>query len=108
MRGVVVKALERAGFATLQARDGREAVGLYCRHRDAVRLILMDLTMPVLDGEEACRELRRLGADVPVILTSGFNEAEAMARFGGLGLTGFIQKPFDLADLVGQVLEALR
>jgi len=107
MRSVVVTALTRAGFHTLQARDGREALELFRRHSDEFRLILMDLTMPNLDGEEACRELRRTGATVPVILCSGFNEAEALERFEGLDLAGFLQKPFALGTLVKKVREAL-
>ena len=107
MRAVVVKALARAGMRTLEARDGMEALALFRQHRDRIRIILMDLTMPNMDGEEACRELRREGAEVPVLLTSGFNETEALRRFHGLGLAGFIQKPFGLGRLVEAVRRAL-
>jgi PAS domain S-box-containing protein len=107
MRSVVVTALTRAGFQTLQASDGRKALELFRRHPREIRLILMDLTMPNLDGEEACRELRRSGATVPVILCSGFNQAEALERFEGLDLAGFLQKPFALGTLVQRVREAL-
>ena len=107
MRAVVAMALARAGLDTVQARDGLEALALFQQHRERIRLILMDLTMPNMDGEEACRELRRLGAAVPVLLTSGFNETEALHRFQGLGLAGFIQKPFGLGRLVEVVHKAL-
>jgi len=107
MRAVVVTALTRAGMRTLQARDGLEALALFQQHRDRIRIILMDLTMPNMDGEEACRELRRQGAEVPVLLTSGFNETEALYRFQGLGLAGFLQKPFGLGRLVEVVRGAL-
>lgn len=73
---------------------------MFQEHQDRIRLILMDLTMPNLDGEEACLELHRQGAAMPVVLCSGFPEAEAMGRFDGLGLTGFLQKPFALGALV--------
>jgi len=107
MRAVVVIALDRAGLRTLQARDGREALAVYHQHRKGIRLILMDLTMPNMDGVEACRELRRQGATVPVILTSGFNETEALSRFEDLGLAGFLQKPFGLGRLVEVVRKVL-
>jgi signal transduction histidine kinase len=107
MRTVVVQALARAGLTTLEARNGREALDLFLQHRDRIRLILMDLTMPSMDGAEACWELRRLGASVPVILSSGFNETEAIRRFEGLGLAGFIQKPFALGTLVERVRHCL-
>ena len=77
MRSVVVRALAHAGFRTLEARDGLEAVQVFLAHQGEVRVVLMDLTMPNMDGEEACRELQRRGAAVPVILSSGFNETEA-------------------------------
>jgi signal transduction histidine kinase/CheY-like chemotaxis protein len=100
MRSVMVKAMGRAGLRTLQARDGIEALNLFQEHRDLIRLILMDLTMPNMDGVEACRELRRKDAGVPVVLCSGFSETEALHRFDGLGLAGFLQKPFALGTLV--------
>jgi CheY-like chemotaxis protein len=107
MRAVVVAALGRAGLHALQARDGLEALGLFQEHRDQIRLIIMDLTMPNMDGEEACRELRRNGAAVPVVLSSGFNETEALRRFEGLGLAGFLQKSFALGALVDLVRKLL-
>jgi PAS domain S-box-containing protein len=107
MRGVVVTALNLVGFETLEARNGREALLMFQTHHDHIQVILMDLTMPIMDGAEACRELRRRGATVPVILSSGFNETEALRRFEGLGLAGFIQKPFSLAGLVDLVRKVL-
>ncbi len=59
----------------------------------------MDLTMPHLDGEETFRELRRIEPNVRVLLMSGYNEQDAIARFVGKGLAGFIQKPFNIEDL---------
>ncbi len=107
IRSMAAKALARRSIATLQARDGREALRVFEQNRDRLRLILMDLTMPNLDGEETLRELRRRGATVPVILSSGFNEADILGRFEGLGLAGFIKKPFGLAELVGLVSKTL-
>ena len=107
MRAVMVLGLDRVGLQSLQARDGREALSLFERHRDRIQLILMDLTMPSMDGEETCRELCRRGATVPVILCSGFDEAEALRRFAGLGLAGFLHKPFALGTLVDLVQKVL-
>ena len=66
-------------------------------------MVLLDLKMPVMGGEEALPELRRLRPDVPIILTSGYSEMEAIRVFGGAVFDGFLQKPFrpaDLADVV--------
>ena len=107
MRSVAVRGLERAGFQTLQARDGREALALFEANRGRIQVILLDLTMPTLDGEAVYQELRRQGAAVPVILCSGFDESEALRRFEGVGLAGFLQKPFRLGPLVAMVQQAL-
>jgi PAS domain S-box-containing protein len=103
MRAVAVKALGRQGYRILQAGDGNEALSLFRQFPQQIRLILMDLTMPCMDGLEACRELRQCGVAVPVILTSGFSEAEALRRFDDLDLAGFLQKPFELGVLVERV-----
>jgi CheY-like chemotaxis protein len=107
MRAVAVKALGRQGYRILQAGDGNEALSLFRQFPQQIRLILMDLTMPCMDGLEACRELRQCGVAVPVILTSGFSEAEALRRFDDLDLAGFLQKPFELGALVERVRKTL-
>jgi len=61
--------------------------------------VILDLTMPHMDGEQCFRELRRLDADVRVIMSSGYNEYEVSQKFAGKRLTGFIQKPYKLSTL---------
>jgi CheY-like chemotaxis protein len=85
--------LERFGYDTLMAANGSEALDIF-RASDGIALVLLDLTMPVMSGEEALRELRLLDPSVPVLLSSGYNEMEAVHRFAGKGLAGFIQKPY--------------
>jgi DNA-binding NtrC family response regulator len=60
---------------------------------DKIALILLDMTMPLMSGEETFRELKTIRPDVRVLLCSGYNEVEAVPRFTGKGLAGFIQKP---------------
>jgi DNA-binding NarL/FixJ family response regulator len=67
----------------------------------------MDLTMPHLDGVETFRELRRLDPSCRVVLTSGYNEQEAIHDFLGKGLAGFVQKPFQRGDLMESIRKAL-
>ena len=74
---------------------------------DPIRLVLLDLTMPNMDGEETFREIRRINQDARVLLMSGFNEQEAINRFAGKGLAGFIQKPFKADSLRAKIQEAL-
>jgi len=107
LRTVAVGALRRMGFTTLEARDGLEAVLTYQEHWDQIRLILLDLTMPRMGGEEACRELRRAGATVPILLTSGFGSEEALQRFRVMAPAGFLQKPYRIQELADAVRNAL-
>ena len=91
-------ALEHFGLHVLTARDGREAVDLYRRDPSAVDVVLMDVTMPRMDGREAFWEVRKLRADARVILSSGYHE-ESVESLRNEGLADFIQKPYQLSEL---------
>ena len=91
-------ALEHFGLHVLTARDGREAVDLFRRDPSAVDVVLMDVTMPRMDGTEAFREVRKLRADARVILSSGYHEG-SVESLRHEGLADFIQKPYQLSDL---------
>lgn len=99
--------LEASGFSVFTARDGREALDVFKKHGEGIVLVLLDLTMPHMDGEETYRELRRLRHDVRVILSSGYNHQEVIGRFSGKGLAGFIQKPYRLAELKEKIRSVL-
>ena len=99
--------LASLGFTVLTAADGREALSIYAEHRDEIALVLLDLTMPHMDGEEAFRELRLLDPQVRVILSSGYAQADITARFAGKGLGGFVHKPYSLAELRERLRVAL-
>ncbi len=111
VRAVARRVLERAGFRVITATDGLEGVRTYRENGSDVDLVLLDMTMPHLNGEETFRELRRIQPDVRVILSSGYNEQEAVGRFAGRGLAGFIQKPYspsELVELIRRVLAGSR
>jgi PAS domain S-box-containing protein len=99
VRDVAARLLRSLGFGVLLARDGEEALARWHESADEIRLVLLDLTMPKLDGEETFRVLHLLRPDLPVVLMSGFSEHEAAGRFAGKGLAGFLAKPFRLEDL---------
>ncbi len=107
VRAIAKKMIERGGFTVITASDGGEAVELFRARADEIVLVLLDLMMPHLDGEETFRELRRIRSDVKAILSSGYNEQEVTSRFVGKGLAGFIQKPYGPSQLLGKVREAL-
>jgi PAS domain S-box-containing protein len=107
IRNLGRRMLERWGFEVVVAEDGREAVDKFRAHKDTITLVILDLTMPHLDGEACYRELRQIRPDVRVILSSGYNEQDVVNRFAGKGLAGFVQKPYTSEELLAKVREAL-
>ena len=107
MRNLAGAILENSGFKVLTACDGGDALRVFQGHAGEVAAILLDLTMPVMNGEEAAVELRRIRAEVPIILSSGYSEQEVAARFAGKGLAGFLKKPYEPAELTEAVQRAL-
>lgn len=107
VRTVTRRVLERAGFQVLLACDGVEGVEVFQAHADDITLVLLDMTMPRMSGDEAFREMRRIRADVPVVVSSGYNESEALGRFGDGGVAGFIQKPYRADELVAKLRSIL-
>lgn len=95
--------LKRAGFDVLEAGDGEEGVEVFRQNRDEIRCVLLDLTMPNMDGEEALRQIRGLESDVPTLLCSGYPEQDAISRFSNLHPTGFLEKPYSPEALLEKV-----
>jgi PAS domain S-box-containing protein len=107
IRALGKKQLEALGFQVLVAADGREALEIYRDRVDAIRLVLLDLTMPHMNGEETFRELRRLNPTVRVVISSGYTESEIVSRFAGKGVADCVQKPYTLKTLRQHLRHAL-
>ena len=91
--------VQGTGFRVLTAEDGSEGIEVLRQHRDEVTVVLLDLTMPRMGGEQALAHIRTIRPDLPVIVMSGYNETETRERFAGKRVAGFIQKPFESAQL---------
>ena len=91
--------LEALGFEVVLARDGHEALDRFRSLDGSLRLVLMDLTMPRLDGRSAFLEMHRLDPGVPVVLSSGYDQTDSLATLGPEAPAGFIQKPYRLEEL---------
>ena len=98
VRAIGSEMLKELGFTPTTAEDGREAMNVY-RSNHGFAFVILDLTMPHMDGEQCFRELRNLDPNVKVIMSSGFSEYEVTQKFAGKGLAGFIQKPYKLSAL---------
>jgi len=107
VRDVTTAILEAEGLTVLTARDGAEAVELYHRRRDEIGLVILDLTMPELDGAEVFRALRAVRRDLPVVLTSGYSEQHVLQQVGEDRPDGFVQKPYPPNELIEVIRRAL-
>jgi CheY-like chemotaxis protein len=99
--------LRRTGMTVLTASDGHEGVKLFGIHADAIRLVLLDRTMPALSGSDTFAAIRALRSDAKVVLVSGYSEERATADLALQGLAGFLGKPFLPEALVARVREVL-
>lgn len=106
-RHVTREMLEHFGYRVVLAQHGLEALEVFKQHSSKIAAVILDMTMPQMDGEETWTELSQLQFDVPVILTSGYSEVEVASRFEGKKIAGFIQKPFHLEQLKAKIDELL-
>ncbi|ATC63191.1 hypothetical protein CMV30_04040 [Nibricoccus aquaticus] len=104
---VTASLLQSCGMATELARDGYEGIDLFRAHPNDFDLVVLDMTMPRLSGEETLQLLREIKPDVRVLFMSGYNRREVIASLGGTGELGFIQKPFTLDTLREQIQSML-
>ncbi len=107
-----VRAVERAmlesfGYKVIEARDGREAVDRFRERRAEINLVLIDLMMPRMTGEEAFAEIRRIEPGARAILASGYDESGRLREIVAAGFETFLQKPFRRRELGQKVGEAL-
>jgi signal transduction histidine kinase len=106
VRTTLRRLLELFDFEVVEAEGGRAAARV-AEARPEIRLVVLDMTMPEMSGEATFMELRRIRPDLPIILSSGYDEVEASRRFVSKGLAGFLQKPFTTTDLVRCIAKAL-
>jgi len=95
--------LEKAGYKVLAAENGAVAIDIFRQDAGQIVAVLLDMTMPVMSGAETLKALRALKADVPIALTSGFTELEALARFPVKTVEAFVQKPYRAAQLLEKI-----
>lgn len=107
IRDLIRNVIASVGFQALEAVDGHDGLDLFQRREREIDLVLLDLTMPRLDGVEVLQELRRLRSDIPVVVMSGYTEQDVSRRFADLHVSGFLAKPFRLDDLLTLICQLL-
>ena len=108
VRDLAKRSLERQGYQVLVADNGPSAVEIVRTDGDGIRLVVLDLSMPGMSGEETLAEFRKLKPDLQVVVSSGYSQAEAMRLFHGARVSGFIQKPYTVQQLAKEVKLALK
>ncbi len=105
---ITEKNLRQVGLQVATAANGRQALEVLAASGDAISVILLDLIMPVMDGTETLREIRKKSCDIPVVMMSGYNREMSTAGLHGLKIDGFIQKPFTLESLLSELISAMK
>jgi CheY-like chemotaxis protein len=108
VRSMTAVSLESTGHTVLTAGGGREGVALFAANRERIELVLLDLTMPEMNGEQTLRALQEIDPKVPVLVMTGYAEDDVHERFQPDELAGFLAKPFAREELFGAVDAALR
>ena len=107
VRKMAATMLGRIGYRVIEARDGVEAVALFRQHQGGIGAVLCDLTMPRMDGWETLAALREIEPGVPIILASGYSEAQVMQGEHPEPPQAFLHKPYQSADLRAALALAL-
>lgn len=101
------RVLTDEGYRVITAKDGFRALEIYKKLQEQINLVILDFTMPIMDGSEVFTELRKLNPKVPVVLSSGFTEQDQLKWMLARGLRGFIPKPYTQQKLLLQVRSTL-
>lgn len=99
--------LTEAGFGVVTAQSGLEALDIFQKNPNRFALVLLDLTMPILDGEETFHRLRAMNPDLAVLLNTGFIEKHRLERMMADGLAGFLRRPYQPSEVIEQIESVL-
>ncbi len=106
VRHALADILTEEGIEVLLAADGATGVAIYEQHPQ-IQLIILDLSMPGLSGEETLRQLQTINPNAPIVLSSGYHQWEIGRRIPGLKVKGFLQKPYNIAALLNEIRQHL-
>jgi CheY-like chemotaxis protein len=107
VRELAMEVLHAYGFETIGARHGGEALTLFAQHSEQIDAVLLDLSMPVVDGATVLGELKKQKPDVRVLLTSGYDDSACTEADGSECSVSFLQKPYRAERLISQLCAVL-
>lgn len=107
IRKVTEVMLQHAGYSVISAVNGEEGLHLFQARREEIQVVLLDLTMPVMDGATALARIREVRPDVPVLLMSGYSDSDLATSHAELPLLEFLPKPFSYERLVAKLANLL-
>ncbi|OQY36340.1 MAG: hypothetical protein B6229_10355 [Spirochaetaceae bacterium 4572_7] len=96
--------LKDMGFEVLSVEDGLKAIEVFKKRRADISLVLMDINMPYLNGEETYSRLKKIDSSVKVILITGYTDNNEIKK---LGINGFLEKPYSNSDLNRMIIDVL-
>ena len=99
--------LEKIGYSVFKAKNGKSAVDIFRENRERIRLVILDLAMPEMDGESAFELLKEIQPEVKILISSGGDLADSVGDQLRYGCSGFIQKPFNISSLSRKVEEII-
>jgi len=108
VRSIAGRMCQFLGFEVLYAEDGINALDVFRLHHQEIVSVLMDITMPGMDGVEVIPKMRDIDPRVPIILVSGYSEIEVTDLADSVQLDGFVQKPFRINALKNVLFQVLR
>jgi len=108
VRAVSRKVLERAGFKVMEAINGYEGLDKLREHAHEIRAVVLDMTMPGMNGDEVMRRMYEFNPNLSIILSSGYSEEDLATRYSELRITHFLQKPYSASTLVDKLATALQ
>ncbi len=104
---VAEEMIQNLGYQVISAGSGKEAVQIFEKRRDAIDLVILDMIMPDMDGGQVFDALKAIDRDVRVLLSSGYSINGQAMEILDRGCIGFLQKPFNLAQLSEKIRGAL-
>jgi two-component system cell cycle sensor histidine kinase/response regulator CckA len=103
LRTLAKNFLEAKGYRVLVAMDGHEAISVYAEHQEEIDLVLSDLGLPKIGGQQMFMEMRKIDPEVRVILCSGFLQAHFVSKMLVAGVKDFILKPYTAGDVLQKI-----